>query len=116
MQFIKGLIAFLWLFVLPVVIWLQCFTESEFIFNPLIDTQLPPGFTNEKFASIKPGMTKAEVLKILPPPESLANEQTSWSYGNDGAAPFGDFAWFQFHIHFDNEGKVIKTVRQKFHD
>lgn len=96
-------------------VYLQCFTESEFVLNPLIDTQLPPGFTTVKFDSIKPGMTKTEVLKILPPPESLWND-SAWSYGNDGAAPFGDFAWFNFLIHFDQQGKVIKTERQKFHD
>lgn len=116
MELIKGLTVFFVILVLPFGIWLQFFTESEFIFNPLIDTQLPPGFTNQKFDSIKPGMTKAEVLQILPPPMYLSNDETSWSYGNDGAAYFGDFAWFQFTIHFDTVGKVVKTERLKFHD
>ncbi|WP_427159719.1 hypothetical protein ACQFX9_27600 [Aliinostoc sp. HNIBRCY26] len=82
----------------------------------LIDTQLPPGFTVQKFESIKPGMTKAEVSKILPAPMYKSDDGGSWHYGQDGAAPFGDFAWFDFKIHFDAEGKVIKTERQKFND
>jgi len=116
MQLTKGLTVFLVVFVLPVGIWLLCFTESEFIFNPLIDTRLPPGFTPEKFDSIKPGMKKADILKILPAPVYSSDDDSSWSYGEDGAAPFGDFAWFQFTIHFDPEGKVMITERQKFHD
>lgn len=73
-------------------------------------------FTVQNFESIKPGMTKAEVSKILPPPKYLSEDGGSWHYGQDGAAPFGDFAWFDFIIHFDAEGKVIKTERQKFND
>jgi len=116
MEFLKGLVVFFMLFVLPVGVGIQCFTESEFIFNPLIDTKLPPGFTNQKFDSIKPGMTKAEVLKILPPPLDSSKDETSWGYGEDGAASFGDFAWFRFTINFDQAGKVVETKRQIFHD
>ncbi|MDM9379335.1 hypothetical protein QUB80_01250 [Chlorogloeopsis sp. ULAP01] len=108
-----GLLAFVCM--VAIAVYLQCFTESEFLLNPLIDTQLPSGFTQTKFESIKPGMTQAEVLKILPPPEYLSNDD-SWAYGNDGAAPFGDFAWFRFVIYFDRAGIVTKTERQKFHD
>ncbi|WP_413198828.1 hypothetical protein [Nostoc piscinale] len=115
MKLIKGLILFFVIFVLPVGISV-CFSESEFIFYPLIDTQLPPGFTMQKFESIKPGMTKAEVSKILPVPKYLSEDDSSWHYGQDGAAPFGDFAWFEFIIRFNAEGKVIKTERQKYND
>jgi hypothetical protein len=115
MNFTGGCASAILLSILSLGVWLQCFTESEFILNPLIDTQLPPGFTLTKFESIKPGMTKAQVLKIIPPPEYLSNND-SWGYGNDGAAPFGDFAWFRFTVHFDAQGKVTKTERLKFHD
>ncbi len=110
-----GLALFTFSCLFSIGVYLQCFTESEFILNPLIDTRLPPGFTTTKFKSIQPGMTKGEVLKILPPPEYLLNDG-SWGYGNDGAAPFGDFAWFNFLIYFDQEGKVSKIQSQKFHD
>ncbi|MBD2597806.1 hypothetical protein H6G74_26285 [Nostoc spongiaeforme FACHB-130] len=116
MEFTKGLIVFFVIFVLPIGIYLQCFTESVFIFNPLIDTKLPPGFTLQKFDSIKPGMSKAEVSKILSAPRYSSDDGLSWRYGEDGAAPFGDFAWFEFTIHFDEAGKVMKTERQTFHD
>ncbi|HIK04176.1 MAG TPA: hypothetical protein IGS40_05605 [Trichormus sp. M33_DOE_039] len=116
MQLNKGLTVFFVVFILPCGIWLQCFTESEFIFNPLIDTKLPPDFTLQKFDRIKLGMTKADVLKILPAPMYSSDDESSWRYGEDGAAPFGDFAWFEFTIHFDPQGKVMKTQRQKFHD
>ncbi|MBD2437744.1 hypothetical protein [Nostoc sp. FACHB-110] len=116
MQLIKGLILFFVIFVLPVGIQLLCFTESVFIFNPLIDTKLPPGFTPQKFDSIKPGMSKSEVSQILPEPTYSSDDGGSWHYGEDGAAPFGDFAWFDFIIRFDVQGKVTKTERQTLHD
>ncbi|WP_235526599.1 hypothetical protein [Nostoc piscinale] len=47
---------------------------------------------------------------------SSSDDGDSWRYGEDGAAPFGDFAWFEFKIHFDEAGKVMKTERQTFHD
>ncbi|WP_236141127.1 hypothetical protein [Nostoc sp. CMAA1605] len=115
MELTKGLIVFFVIFVLFVGIFFTG-SESEFIFYPLIDTQSPPGFTVQKFESIKPGMTKFEVSKILPTPKYSSEDGGSWHYGEDGAAPFGDFAWFDFTIHFDAEGKVMKTERQQFND
>lgn len=115
MQLVQSLgIVFVFL-VLPVGVYLQCFTESEFILNPLIDTHLPQGFTQVSFNKIKPGMTKAEVLELIPAP-SQNLEESSWQYGNDGAAAWGDYAWFQFLIQFDKNNRVIKTEQMKFHD
>jgi hypothetical protein len=99
----------------PVWIYFQCFTENVFVFKPLIDTQLPEGFTQEGFNSIRPGMSKREVLNYIPAPEKGLKE-SSWSYGNDGAAAWGDYAWFQFQIAFDKRDRVIQTSQQKFHD
>ena len=110
-KFVFGLI----LFALPLAVFLQCFTESVFVLNPLIDTQLPEGFTQLGFNSIQPGMAKTEVLKFIPAPAD-GLEGNSWSYGNDGAAAWGDYAWFWFQVDFDKSGKVIKTSQMKFHD
>jgi hypothetical protein len=44
------------------------YVEGVFPFYPLIDTKLPPEFSQAKFESIQVGMTKTSVLKILPPP------------------------------------------------
>lgn len=103
------------LFVLPVGIFLQCFTESVFVLNPLIDTRLPQGFTQDRFDRIQPGMTKADVLRLIPPPNHKL-EEPSWNYGQDGAALWGDFAWFQLTIQFDQNGRVIKKTQTAFYD
>ncbi|NJP11332.1 MAG: hypothetical protein HC866_19180 [Leptolyngbyaceae cyanobacterium RU_5_1] len=100
---------------LPLAVYIQCFTESEFVFNPLIDTELPQGFTQAKFNSIKPGMTKIHVLQLIPAPEN-GPKGNHWSYGNDGAALWGDYAWFQFNIHFNQDDKVTQATQTKFHD
>ena len=89
------------------------YLELPFPFYPLIDTKLPPGFSQAKFESIQNGMTKAEVLKILPAPVPRIRDEEEWSlsdkdwyYGQDGACFFGDFAWYEFRIYFNDEGKV----------
>lgn len=89
------------------------YLERPFPFYPLIDTKLPPGFSQAKFESIQNGMTKAEVLKILPAPvprirdeEEWSSSDNDWYYGQDGACFFGDFAWYEFKILFNDEGKV----------
>jgi hypothetical protein len=91
----------------------EYYLESLFPLYPLIDTKLPPGFSEAKFASIQMGMTKTEVLKILPAPvprreydEEGSLSDIDWHYGQDGACLFGDFAWFEFTISFNDEGKV----------
>ena len=102
--------------VLPVGIFLQCFTESVFVLNPLIDTRLPKGFTQAGFDRIQPGMTKAEVLQLIPLLEHKKLEATAWGYGSDGACIFWDFAWFQLTIQFDKNGRVIKKTQRAFYD
>jgi hypothetical protein len=49
------------------------YVEGVFPFYPLIDTRLPSGFSQAKFESIQLGMTKTEVLKILPAPVPRKN-------------------------------------------
>jgi SmpA / OmlA family len=99
---------------LSIATYFYSFSESVFAPNPLIDTQLPKGFSVEQFEQIKPGMTRQQVRQLVPEPP-LA-DQSVWQYGNDGAAPFGDFAWFWFEIEFDQAGRVIKTSRRTFYD
>ena len=89
------------------------YQERRFPFYPLIDTKLPPGFSQAKFESIQEGMTKAEVLKILPAPvprrergDEGSISDNYWYYGEDDACFVGDFAWFEFTIYFNEEGKV----------
>ncbi|MBD1903709.1 hypothetical protein NDI44_27355 [Trichocoleus sp. DQ-A3] len=91
------------------------YLERPFPFYPLIDTKLPAGFSQAKFESIQNGMTKAEVLRILPAPvprreydEEWSISDNDWYYGQDDACLFGDFAWYEFRIYFNDEGKVIR--------
>lgn len=114
MPFFQNLVFATALIGLPVVAFLQCFTESVFVLNPLIDTALPKGFSVERFDKIKPGMTQQQVRELVPPPPSIY--ESAWAYGNDGAAPFGDYAWFMFEIEFDAQGRVVKTSRHTFYD
>ncbi len=95
--------------------WFIFHTESYFLPYPLIDTKLPSGFSEEKFSRIQLGMKKDEILKILPAPEHSI-DRDNWSYGVDGAAPWGDFAWISFEMSFDKEGKVIEKKRYVYHD
>ncbi|MFE1746252.1 hypothetical protein [Coleofasciculus sp. H7-2] len=97
------------------LVWFVCHTESYFLPYPLIDTKLPSGFSEEKFSSIQLGMDKDEILKILPAPEHSI-DRDNWSYGVDGAAFWGDFAWISFQMCFDKEGKVIEKKRYVYHD
>ncbi|XHX77415.1 MAG: hypothetical protein RBJ76_23700 [Stenomitos frigidus ULC029] len=85
-----------------------------FVLNPLIDTRLPQGFTQTGFDRIQPGMTKTEVLQLVPLPEHKKLEATAWGYGSDGACVFWDFAWFQLMIQFDQNGRVIKKNANRF--
>ena len=103
------------MFLMPVAVYLQCFTESVFILNPLIDTHLPKGFTQAGFNKIQAGMTKTEVLELIPAQPNMKGE-TTWIYGCDGAAPWGDFAWIGFQVRFDENDRVIAREQLTFHD
>jgi hypothetical protein len=95
------------------------YTESYFPLYPLIDTQLPQGFSEQKFEQIAPGMTKAEVAAILPgSPEmgSIYWQESYWLYGNDGGCGWCDMAWIGFGIQFDETGNVASTERSVYRD
>ncbi|HEY9654341.1 MAG TPA: hypothetical protein V6C50_02510 [Crinalium sp.] len=98
------------------ILFVVSYTESVFVLHPLIDTRLPQGFTQAGFDRIQPGMTKAEVLQLVPLPEPESLHMVSWDYGSDGACVFWDFAWFQLTIEFDQNGRVIKKTQRAFYD
>jgi hypothetical protein len=109
-------------------IFLLYSAESVFVLNPLIDTRLPQGFTQSGFDCIQPGMTQAEVLRLIPPPDGsspnfcgsnaalCSAEGATWSYGSDGACVFWDFAWFQLTVQFDRNDRVITKTQMAFYD
>ena len=104
--------------VLLALLWTR--SESYFPLYPTIDTQLPLGFSEEKFTQIKPGMTRTEVAAVLPgspEPESLPWNETTWQYGNDGGCNgWCDLAWIGFSIGFDPAGRVTDLERSIYMD
>lgn len=114
-----------------VYIWYSM-EERVFFLNPLIDTHLPQGFTQAGFDRIQHGMTEAEVLRLIPPPDRSSpnfcasdpsdetfcgNKGYAWRYGSDGAAePWADFAWFQLTVQFTQDGRVKKKTQTAFYD
>ncbi len=102
-------------------------SESYFPLYPTLDTQLPPGFSERNFELITPGITKADVIKLLGEPDikyassprmkATLEAPSRWIYGNDGGCRgLCDMAWIMYEINFNSEDKVITKKRTIFHD
>lgn len=107
-------IIILLLLVVSPMLFVLRFTEDVFPLNPLIDTVLPEEFSEDKFYSIREGMSKEEVFKLLGKPNGVYGnkwEDEDWYYGHDGGCKWWDFAWFEYEIIFDRHDRVIKTER-----
>lgn len=91
-------------------------TENYFPVYPHIDTYFAEGYTDEAFAQVEIGMTKAEVEALLGAPLHMYSYDygseydidTTWEYTQDGAALIGDFAWDYRVIFFNNDLVVQK--------
>lgn len=111
--FLGGLMALVSLATYLTIFW----TESVFPFNPLIETPVPAGFELKNFDRIQKGMTKAEVLQLIPPPFEGKGNSQHWSYGGDERhTGFGDFAFFELGIEFTPDGRVAKVHRNILHN
>lgn len=95
-------------------------SETVFILNPAIDTQLPPGFSRLDFLRIEPGMNEAQVLDLVGEPAARragaelnprADFDQTWGYGGDGACGWCDAAWRSYSVYF-RAGAVLKAVEQ----
>ena len=92
-------------------------TESYCVIYPSIDTRYAAGFSERKFAEIRVGMTKEEVLRILGAPMHGMHSGTSgkWSYTQDGKCFWADWAWLGREIVFvDN--RVVEKVSRVYND
>ncbi|NET06472.1 MAG: hypothetical protein F6K16_17570 [Symploca sp. SIO2B6] len=80
--------------------------------NPIIDTIVPPEFSEKKFFSIKPGMDVNEVIALLGQPKyPYYLDEKVIEYGEDGAVFWWDFAWMYYRIWLDDNYKVTETYR-----
>lgn len=81
--------------------WLMGGIETYCPWNPAIDTEFTPGYSEKAFFSIQPGMTEAEVVALLGEPfgKNIWNSWQGddlpcdcWTYSSDGKCGWGDFA------------------------
>lgn len=89
--------------------------EGYFLLYPAIDTRFAAGYSEANFRKVQPGMSKDEVLALLGPPLNDVSHQ-GWSYSEDGAFPFWDFAWLARGVNFDSEGRVIERTEMIAYD
>ena len=86
------------------------FMEDYFYFSPYADTYVSKDFTEEKFNKIRVGYSEDEVLQIIGEPLSVT-QNNLWHYTADGKCKKDDFAWMEYGIQFDNNGKVLKVLK-----
>lgn len=93
--------------------------ESYCWWNPSIDTQFTQNYSEEKFLSIKQGMTEDQVAKLVGEPFSKHHEKRAdiviWYYSTDGKSKWGDWAWLSKGVYFQNK-HVIKTESSVVYD
>lgn len=112
--------ATLWLFcflLLVVGIWGYCHMEVYCFFCPSIDTTFSKAFSEESFSQVRPGMPKADVLKMLGEPLSIVehpDQDETWWYSQDGRCRFGDFAWLGRSVRFTNS--VVMRAESKVYE
>ena len=99
-------------------LWVYGRLEAVCFFNPEIDTQFSPAYTEEAFNSIVIGDSTDKVERILGKPLSknqIADGSIRFDYSQDGKCWWGDFAWFAREIYFSS-GKVSKVNTQPYYD
>ncbi len=87
--------------------------EGRCVYNPLIDTECDSSFNPYNIPKLKPGMDKVEVVSLIGAP--LYAPDNSFEYTRDGKCSFGDFAWYELCIDFEN-GKVSKITSRWVYD
>ena len=93
--------------------------ESYCWWNPSIDTQFAPKYSEELFLTIKSKMSEDEVGKAIGEPfEKYKKERriVIWYYSKDGKSKGGDWAWLNRAVYFDTNQRVIKTASSICYD
>lgn len=95
---------------------------------PGIGTRFAPGYSTWGFETVQPGMTKADVVRLIGPPlgvgvhlydrpfgPTLERGDELWQYGTDSSGRGGDWAWLSREVAF-RRGIVVEKVYWTFHD
>jgi hypothetical protein len=108
--------------ILAVLIVIFTRLELYFPLYPDIDTIYTREFTHEKFAAVKPGMSKNQVRLLLGAPFTPIpyvphdDRNECWPYSRDGKLGLlGDFAWVFVRVCF-KDGKVDGAFKSVFSD
>ena len=104
--------------VLFVLLLLSGYSEGYCFFWPKIDTVYADGYSEEAFSKLTVGMSRSEAESIMCPPLGVGTNKSGLvriSYTKDGAAPFGDFAWFGRGLEISN-GVVTRVVKTMYMD
>ena len=91
--------------------------ESYCYVYPSIDTRYAHGFSEEKFAEVRAGMSMDEVITLLGQPYHSGSGRNSvrWSYTQDGKCSWADWAWLGREIVF-KDGRVVERVSRIYYD
>ena len=104
--------------------------RGEFYFppNPAIDTTFAPNYTEVAFKEVRRGMSRADVERLLGKPLQVFEVTGSlypglgpgavegFTYSQDGACSWGDFAWLGRYVYFDAGGRVTETTQVIHYD
>lgn len=92
--------------------------ESYCFFYPGIDTYYAPGYSEDAFSQVTPGMTTHAVEQLLGRPlhaYSDVDGSTTWAYTEDGKSWYFDFAWLSREIYF-RDGRVVEVAATVYHN
>jgi len=101
-----------------VLLFLSGYPEGYCYFWPKIDTRYADGYSEEDFNRLTVGMTRDEAETIMCSPLGIETNKSGLVrifYTSDGAAPFGDFAWFGRGLEISN-GVVTRVVNTMYMD
>jgi len=101
--------------VLFVLLMLSGYSEGYCYFWPSIDTGYADGYSETNFGKLAVGMARTDAEAIMCAPLGVGTNKAGVVrifYTCDGAAPFGDFAWFGRGLEISNGvvTRVVKTV------
>jgi outer membrane protein assembly factor BamE (lipoprotein component of BamABCDE complex) len=98
--------------ILVFAVWGYAHLEAYCVFYPGIDTRYAPGFSEQAFARLSPGMTTDMVEHTMGKPLFAATYRggsSEWFYTDDGKCGWGDWAWLKRTVRFEN-GRVVELI------